>query len=387
MWEHRDWNQLPDWVKHAANPRNYSIKKPFTKYFKGHHYTYKAYYYLDNSRKPRVKCWRKKRYYRPKYPTRLRQSQPYLPLIVIVILLGAGLYAATTLPLEEMLSSAIPNDTGSLIAEAVLPADVGSIIPEVISNPEPTVDFETAPKSQSFPYYFNNYRKTLSFTTYGGLNDYFATEDHSYRYDPDKEVFLELLQNNYQDEYLDPFIQKIKGLSSSRDEQAKIAISLVQHIPYNWAALSSVSSDFLYPYETVHRNRGVCCDKSILLAYLLDKLGFDAVLFEWPGSHMAVGVRCHERYDYDNTGYAFIETTRPTIITYIPDEYIGGFRISTPPHIIQVNDGGVGLEVSQEYADAQELKRIDAIGSRVLDQNNYNKWLTISNRYDLQYDT
>jgi len=370
MWESRDWNQLPDWVKKAANPGNYPIKRPFTKYFKGRHYTYKIRYYPDNSKSPRVKCWRKKRHYRPKPPAKGRQHRSYLPLTVIMILIGAGLYAAITLPPEDNLST-----------------DDGSIIPEVVPTPDPTVDFETAPEYHSFPYYFNNERKTLSFTTYGGLNDYFATEDHSYRYDPDEEIILELLRNRYQDDYLDPFIRKIEGLSSSRNEQAKIAISLVQHIPYNWAALSSVSSDFFYPYETLHRNRGVCCDKSILLAYLLDRLGFDVVLFEWPGSHMALGVRCHERYDFYNTGYAFIEATRPTIITYVPDEYIDGFRISTPPHIVHVNDGGAWLGVSHEYTDAQELKRIEAIGSREVDRYNYTRWLTISIRYDLQYDT
>ncbi|MGB7531533.1 MAG: hypothetical protein WA977_00950 [Halobacteriota archaeon] len=245
--------------------------------------------------------------------------------------------------------------------------------------------FNESPKLQSYSYYLNG-RKSLSFTTYGGLADYLAKEDHSYYHDYEEEVIMELLQNDYQDEYLETFLEEVRGLSKSPDIQAEIVISLVQHIPYNWGGLYTISSDFLYPYETLYRNRGVCCDKSILLAYLLDQLGYDVVLFEWECQHMAVGIRCDEGFDFQNTGYAFIETTRPTIISYVSDDYIGGFRITSSPNVIHVSKGGRALDVSQEYNDAQELKKIEVMGT-VLDQYYYSRWLAISNKYDLQYDT
>lgn len=371
MWEPRNWSQLPAWVKKGANPRKFRIKNSFTKYYKGRHYSYKITYYLDKNGKAKTKCWRKRRHH-PR-PTRFSApKQSSLPWgALVVVFFGILLFAGMFIPGEEVFDT--PNASEVSV----------SGITEMVNS---SSEFEKSPKTQNYPYYFNN-RESVSFTTYGGLADHLAEEDHSYRYDPDQEVIMELLRNEYQDESLDSLIQKIHSLSSSSDEQAKIAISLVQHIPYNWDELTTTSSDFLYPYETLYWNHGVCCDKSILLAYLLDELGFDVVLFEWKGSHMAVGVRCHERYDFQNTGYVFIETTRPTIITYVPDEYIGGFRISSPPHIIHVNEGGSGLDVSQEYTDAQELKRIEAMGSSVLDRYTYSKWLTISNRYDLQYDT
>lgn len=99
---------------------------------------------------------------------------------------------------------------------------------------------------------------------------------------------------------------------------------------------------------------------------------------------MAVGIRCSEKYDFQNTGYAFIETTRPTIITYVPDEYIGNFRITSSQNIIHVSDGEYLLDVSEEYQDAQEYKNLMAMGT-VLDQYHYSRWLEISNKYDLQY--
>jgi hypothetical protein len=259
-----------------------------------------------------------------------------------------------------------------------------NITDRAFSSFDPSSTFNASPKSQSY-YYCLDGRKSITFTTYGGLSNYLAKEDHSYYSDYKQEVIMELFQNSYQDEYLEPFIDEIRGLSNSPDNQAKIAISLVQHIPYKWSGLYITSTDWYYPYETLYQNQGVCCDKSVLLAYLLDQLGYDVVLFEWD-QHMAVGIRCSEKYDFQNTGYAFIETTRPTIITYVPDEYLGGFQITPSPNIIQVSEGGRILDLSEEYKDAQEYENLVAMGT-VLDQYRYSRWVEISNKYDLQYDT
>jgi hypothetical protein len=91
-------------------------------------------------------------------------------------------------------------------------------------------------------------------------------------------------------------------------------------------------------------------------------------------------------YDFYDSGYAFIETTRPTIITYIPDTYYGGFMITPDSNIIHLNGGKNSLYVSQEYRDPTRLKQLEAMG-QVLDQTNYYEWARISNFYDTQYKT
>jgi hypothetical protein len=217
------------------------------------------------------------------------------------------------------------------------------------------------------------------------LADYFSKKSHSYYSDADREVILPLLENDYQNDHLQPLIDQIKKKSNRPDDQAKIAVSIVQHIPYDWNKFYGISMDWYYPYETLHSNKGVCADKSLLLAYLLNKLGYDTVLFEF-SNHMAVGVKSSPNYDFYDTGYAFIETTRPTIITYIPDTYYGGFTISSNPHIIHLNGGKQVLDVSTEYRDAMEMKQLEAMGL-VLDQSHYAEWLRLSNYYDTQYDT
>jgi len=243
--------------------------------------------------------------------------------------------------------------------------------------------YKSEQKFHKYIYYLDG-RKSISYVTSGGLSDYFSKESHTYRYNYVQEVILELFKNSYQDEYLEPFISQIRKASSSPDTQARIAISLVQHIPYSWDKYAAASSDWYYPYETLHNDQGVCSDKSLLLAYILNKLGCDAVLFEF-SDHMAVGVKCDDQYDFKNSGYAFVESTRPTIITYIPENYVNGFRITSSGETIHLQGGTKSLDVSEEYRDAQELKRIESMG-QVLDEYNYARWQSLTKKYDLDYD-
>jgi hypothetical protein len=247
------------------------------------------------------------------------------------------------------------------------------------------VNYKTNPNYRTFYYVSDGSKYSLSTTLYGGLSDYFSKEDHSYHYDMDQETIMELLENPVQDENIKPLIEQIKN--HPVNEQPRIAISLVQHIPYNWEKYNNPSNvDWYYPYETLYNNKGVCADKSLLLAYLLNELGYDTVLFEF-SNHMAVGIKTtSNRYSFYNTEYAFIESTQPVIITYIPPTYVGGFQITPNPHIIHLKGGTKSLDVGEEYRDAIRMKQLDSMGN-VLDQNSYNEWSILTTKYDLQYST
>lgn len=262
-----------------------------------------------------------------------------------------------------------------------------AVVTKYPSTPVSTTikNFLQSPKSTTHSYMYQGTRRSITFTTYGGLADHFSEESHSYYHDFEKETIGELLENDYQDENLQPFIQRIRQQSNNPDDQAKIAISLVQHIPYNWDALYSGSKDWYYPYETLYNNKGVCADKSLLLAYFLNELGYDTVLFDFP-QHMAVGIKTQPGYDFYGSGYAFIESTRPVIPTYLPDTYYGGFTISPNPNIIHLNGGTRSIDFSAENRDAIRFKQLQSMG-QVLDQVNYYEWQRISSYYDLQYDT
>ena len=310
----------------------------------------------------------------------------YHYLLIILVLAGLCFVVITQF-------NPSPNVSSSEISTSIIANEVTKISttptqtqsPVIIPILIPTIDYRQSPKTLSYPYIVGGSRHTISFSTYGALVDHFSKESHTYRYDPEKEVIMELLENDYQNEYLQPLIETIRKESNNPDDQAKIAVSLVQHIPYNWNTYYGTSMDWYYPYETLYNNKGVCADKSLLLAYLLNELGYDTVLFEFSG-HMAVGVKCSPEYDFYDTGYAFIETTQPMIITDIPDTYYGGFSVSSNPHIIHLNGGKKVLSVSKEYRDATSMKQLEAMG-QVLDQSHYAEWMRISNNYDLQYDT
>jgi len=136
-------------------------------------------------------------------------------------------------------------------------------------------------------------------------------------------------------------------------------------------------------YETVHNHKGSAADKAILLAYILNELGFDTVLFEF-SNHLAVGVKSSSKYDFYATGYAFIEATRPTIITYEPDTGYGGFAISQNPRVIHLSGGKRILDVSAEYGDAMRMKQLEEMGGN-LNQSYRAELSRISDTYDLDY--
>lgn len=375
-WEPIDYHQLPGWIKRVSRPRRW-VRKTHIKFFQGKHYKYKVLYDVSEGRL-RIHYWRSIR-------KQKQVSSSLVSVFFFLILIGLGCWFLFFNQVGYQRETILITDSGtsnitSNVGQTTLPT-VKTLPPTTTSPPS----YKILPKTTPFYFMSDGTRHTVRFTTYGGLVDYFAKESHSYYDDAEQEVIMELLEDDLQDEYMAPIITQIKKESTSPDEQARIAISIVQHIPYNWGGLYGFSMDWHYPYETLHGNKGVCADKSILLAYLLNELGYNVVLFEF-SSHMAVGIKTTSSYDFQRTGYAFIETTRPTIITYVPDEYIGGFRITESPHLIYVQGGTRSLDVSQEYRDATELKKLENMGS-VLDQYHYIRWESITSKYDLQYDT
>lgn len=67
-----------------------------------------------------------------------------------------------------------------------------------------------------------------------------------------------------------------------------------------------------YPIETLDENGGDCEDTAILLAAILDRMGYSAALLNPPG-HMATGVECTDckgtKVSYNGHEYYYIETT------------------------------------------------------------------------------
>jgi hypothetical protein len=379
-WVQIHYHQLPDWMKKVAQ-KGERIKKTHTKIFYGMPYDYKVQYTV-------LKDIISISYWRTTHTTKpLKIPKPGLILALICILAAGVSFVFFPLLLSFIgaPSSTLPPETNtSEIPEMGLtPVHTENIT--TISATIPGTAYQQSPKTVSYSFYRENTRRSLSFTTYGGLSDYFSKERLLTQSVAEHEIIIGLLENEYQDQYLHALIENIRNRSLNPDDTAKIAISLVQHIPYNRNKPYNAPMDWNYPYETLYSNRGTSADKSLLSAYLLKELGYETVLFEFPG-HMAVGVKCSPEYDFIDTGYAFIETTQPTIITYIPDTYYGGYSVSANPRIIHVNEGKRVMDVRSEYQDAIKFKPLER-RSAVLNQSENSEWLKISNKYDLLYTT
>ena len=156
---------------------------------------------------------------------------------------------------------------------------------------------------------------------------------------------------------------------------------MVQMIPYRH--INRTIDRWFFPFEVLYNQRGVCGNKSILIAALLKGLGFGAALFEYDAeNHMALGISAPVEFCYRNTGYAFIESTRPNIITDSERTYVHVGRLTSTPMVIPVSRGAAIADLSEEADDVKERRRIDGMGP-VLDRPTYEKWQELWKKYGM----
>lgn len=243
---------------------------------------------------------------------------------------------------------------------------IGGIL---LVNLSPKISEEEAmigPKTINLNYVFDGEENYIEFEVYQGLNDYFAeiSENEYYGYFSGlswEKFIMKNINEETQKEFLQPLVKKIKNETLDINDQARIAVSLVQNIPYDKEAIKNDEIELRYPYEVLYDNLGICGDTSILLAFLLRELGFGVVIFEYDLElHRAVGIKCYEEYDYQDTGYCFIETTTQNIITDSEGFYGGEneeIELSSPSEIIYIFDGNY-FDVEEDYYDSKRFNEV-----------------------------
>ena len=98
------------------------------------------------------------------------------------------------------------------------------------------------------------------------------------------------------------------------------------------------------------------------MAFLLKEMGYGVVLFYYSAeNHISVGIKCPIEYSLNNTGYCFIETTGPAIITDNSIGYIGGIKLTSEPKIIFISEGDSLNDNLYEYKDAKDMKKINEV--------------------------
>lgn len=140
------------------------------------------------------------------------------------------------------------------------------------------------------------------------------------------------------------------GVAENSDEYLECLAVYVQSLTYDARPENRAPK---FPVETVIDTAGDCDDKSILLAGLLAREGYNVSLFYFPGDlHMAVGVAADEP-GYRDSGYLFIETTNLSLVGIPTENFENGATLAADLFVIPVGNG------TKEYGSADETRRID----------------------------
>lgn len=174
---------------------------------------------------------------------------------------------------------------------------------------------------------------------------------HHYNYEQAvKEVTTNQYQNNMLGNYLWSEIDQV----AQGDDQARVAFSIVRKLPSmgTFEERAVGPYQFQYPYVSFgYTSSGVCSDRSIALAWLLSRQGYDSCILWFTGgqygSHMATGIRVNDAapYNFNKTGYALIEISNPVPPTAAAAVDSGSVTV------IKVGNGTKRMDLSREYTD------------------------------------
>ncbi|NMB66457.1 hypothetical protein GYA25_00110 [Candidatus Woesearchaeota archaeon] len=231
------------------------------------------------------------------------------------------------------------------------------------------------PKIISLNYILRGKKGNISFEVYPEILNLSLNYKYPIESGFDSSNFkLQIINNSIQREALLPLIIKIQNITSNKYDQARIAISLVQNIPYKESNRSIFVAGSLMgyrrtPYEVLYENQGVCGEKSLLLVFLLKELGFGSSMFYFSKeNHEAVGIKCTKDMSFYDTDFCFIETTGPSIITDSENDYLLGVKLSSNPQITLISEGISFNKNLYEFKDArlfiklrEELKKSSSL--------------------------
>jgi hypothetical protein len=227
---------------------------------------------------------------------------------------------------------------------------------EVKIEPEQKYVSDEGLEARNYTFEHGCQQYSFALPVYQSKYDYFSGLDrdvyypNSSRKDPEEEYYKQFLLSDQDEDTIERIIREINSLThtNTSDDQVSALVSFVQYIEYDCEKLFSyenlIQNDYQtnYPYETLYMNQGVCGDTTLLLAKILNHLGYgSAFLIYEEQNHMALGIRCpnnEANFVEDGVGYCYIETTAPARIGIIP-QGIDESETLTNPRIIKVSDG------------------------------------------------
>lgn len=231
-------------------------------------------------------------------------------------------------------------------------------------------EYQTESKEISLNYTFRGKDEKINLVVYKGVADYLFDLPDSISYSageqPQRIDFkLRGIEEPIQEDFLIPLVVEIQNLDKDKEDQARIAISVVQNLDFGYSGdIISFGRNEVnysrYPYETLYDMQGVCGEKSELLAFLLKEIGYDVAFFyNNLENHESIGIKCPVEYSLADSGYCFVETTGPSIMTNNENIYLGGIKLTSQPEVIQISEGDSLPGNLREYRDADRQIRIN----------------------------
>lgn len=155
--------------------------------------------------------------------------------------------------------------------------------------------------------------RSVSITVPEQLYDYYSEKDR-YQTTDYRGYILHPLDDMYVEALVYEFnlIQVDEGLSE--ENKTDLVVSFIQNMEYVLDADSKGLTEYpRFPVETLVDGGGDCEDTGILMASLLDAMGYNISLILLP-DHLAVGIAVNAtgtHWVYDNVTYYYLETTAP----------------------------------------------------------------------------
>ncbi len=302
-----------------------------------------------------------------------KRGQLILQIFLLVCLVGIGIYFLL-FNKKEVIACSDSTEINScsivkpyfceqekLIEKA---STCGCPLNSTVSGESCISNYQTNATEISLDYILRGKKGTINYTVYQGVYDYFSKLSSliNLNDNPSLQDFrLKRLNQEVQLEFLYPLILKIENITLVKQDQLRIATSLVQNIPFgNSQRAIQIGKEKMnyqrYAYEVLYEKEGVCSEKSELLVFLLRGLGYDTSFIYYPlENHEVVGVKCPEKNAIKNTSYCFIETTGPSIITDDKTEYVGNEKLNSIPGVIEISQGLSLDKYSYEFRDAKVL--------------------------------
>jgi hypothetical protein len=221
----------------------------------------------------------------------------------------------------------------------------GVVYPKIVPD-----DSVTENRTVDYTFSFEGVQRTLSITVdgsvYAGAD---AAEKSVTRFGNAREndwiedYYPAFVNEPHQDAFYDSLLGQFRAIKSAdgldANRYAELLTVFVQSIEYR---TDPVDLSPKFPVETFVEQSGDCDDKTLLLAGLLSREGYDvAVMLFEAEQHVALGIRDGAN-DYANTGYAFTETTAPGFVGMVPVGLGGGIVLRSEPRVFTI-DGGTTM--------------------------------------------